>query len=207
MSIPKELIAEICAEENISYDEFSYGYLIRLTKGDKIKHIAVPYWDVNSAAAARIACDKAACYTLLTQKNIPAIEHELLFNPLRRSNWIDNYGTWQRALDYFNANGQKVVAKPNQGFQGLDVYYCDTPATLEHAIQTIFASAPDAALSPYYEIETEYRCYYIYGRCAYIYGKSKGDSWKHNLSEGATVFEVENEMLQSTLAQLACDAA
>ena len=40
-----------------------------------------------------------------------------------------------------------------------------------------------------------------------MYVKTKGDDWKHNLSQGAKAFEVNNGGLRATLAELAVKAA
>ena len=207
MTIRNQLINEICQENNITVEYLSADYILRLVKDGQPRHIFGPYWDLNSAAADRLACDKAGCYTLLNHSGIPAIEHIIMYNPLRWTYLLDNSGMMQNALAYFEANNRMVVAKPNKGAQGRDVFYCDTPLALEQAMQTIYISEPDAALSPYYDIPLEYRVFYLNGRCCYIYGKTKGDDWKHNLSQGAKAFEVDDGNLRAELAELAIQAA
>jgi len=208
MKIRNDLINEICAENNISVEYLSQDYILRLTKEGMHRHIFGPYWEINTATADRLACDKAGCYILLNNCGVPAIEHELMYNSLRRSYLMDSNGTMPKIIEYFEANGRQVVAKPNQGAQGRDVYYCDTLFALEHAIQTIFATEPDVALCPYHEIYTEYRVFYLNGRIYYTYGKTKGDDdWRHNLSQGAQAFEVNDINLRAKLAELATRAA
>jgi hypothetical protein len=112
MSIFKEITTEICAESGIRYEEFSHGYIIRLTKGEKIRHIFGQHMDINAASADRIACDKVACYTLLKNFAIPAIEHELFFNPRLRINWIGETGTW-RAIHAFFEKHNRRFSPPN----------------------------------------------------------------------------------------------
>ena len=207
MSIRNELIDEICTENNITVEYLSQDYILRLTKNGEARHIFGPYWDINSAAADRLACDKCGCYTILHNCGVPAIEHTLIFNPLRRAYLLGQDGTMKKALAYFEANNRQVVAKPNDGAQGRDVYFCDSPMALEHAIQTIFTSEPDAALCPYHAIYTEFRVFYLKGRVHYMYGKTKGDNWKHNLSQGAKAYEISDGSLRTKLAELAIRAA
>ena len=202
-----ELINEICKQKGIAVEYLSETYLLRFTKGNTTRHIFGPYWDINSAAADRLACDKAGCYTVLNRCGVPAIEHVLMYNPLRRAYLMDDGGHMQKIIAYFNANGGKVVAKPNHGAQGRDVYFCDTLLALEHAIQTIFATEPDVALCPFHAISTEYRVYYLNGRAVFSYGKTTGDDWKHNLSQGAKAFELKDASLREELAALAVNAA
>ena len=207
MKIRNELINEICAEQNITVNYLSEDYILRLTKDGQPRHIFGPYWDLNSAAADRLACDKAGCYMMLNQGGVAAIEHELIYNPLRWAYLINNDGTMKKALAYFEANSRKIVVKPNQGAQGRDVCLCETPLALEQAIQTIFTTEPDVALCPYHEIYTEYRVFYLNGRAYYFYGKTKGDDWRHNLSQGAKAFEVNDKGIKERLAELAIKAA
>jgi len=207
MIIRNQLLEEICKEQGINIEYLSQQYILRLTKGATTRHIFGPYWDINSAAADRLACDKCGCYTIMRSCNVPAIEHKLFFNPLQRAYLLASEGTMQNALAYFESNNQQVVVKPNNGAQGKDVYYCDTPLSLEQAMQKIFTIEPDLALCPYYPIYTEYRVFYLYGRTYYYYGKTKGDDWKHNLSQGAKAFEINDNSLRDKLSELAIKAA
>jgi len=202
-----DFVKEICNEEKITVECLSHGYVIRLTKNNVSRHIFGSYWDLNSAASDRIACDKTACSVLLTRSKIPAITHELLYNPLRRAGWAGEAGAWARAANFFRKHNSKVVLKPNQGTKGQDIYLCESIPALEAAAQAIFASYPDAALSPYQEIESEYRIFYLNGNCHFAYGKAKGYSWQHNLSQGAVAFEISDEKKLARLKTLALKAA
>jgi biotin carboxylase len=204
-----DFVKEICTEENILFEPLSHGYVMCLTKDGVTRHIFGSYWDINSAASDRIACDKTACFILLQKSGIPAIAHELLYNPLRRPGWAGKNGAWERAAAFFKKHNQKVVLKPNQGTKGEDIFLCKTMPELEAAAQAIFQNYPDAALSPYREIENEYRIFFLNGNCRFIYGKASGFSWQHNLSQGAVAFEIPDDEKEkiNTLKILATRAA
>ncbi|MDR0272175.1 MAG: ATP-grasp domain-containing protein [Clostridiales bacterium] len=207
MNYQIDFINEICAEENIRVEKLSHGYVLRLNKNEVARHIFGSYWDMNSAASDRIACDKTACSNLLIRNKIPAIIHELLYNPLRRPGWAGKNGAWARAAVFFKKYNQKVVLKPNQGTKGQDIFLCTSMPELEAAAQAIFANYPDAALSPYREIQNEYRVFFLNGNCCFAYGKAKGDSWQHNLSQGAVAFELSDNTKIENLNALAIRAA
>jgi glutathione synthase/RimK-type ligase-like ATP-grasp enzyme len=88
------------------------------------------------------------------------------------------------------------------------VCYCDSLKSLEHALLDIFKTEPDACLCPFYEIPYEYRVFYLLGECYSIYGKERAyGEWKHNLTNGAKVFDVEDAGLIQNLTKLAAAAA
>jgi len=202
-----ELITEICREKDIQLECLSFGYVMRLTAREKTRHIFGPFWDLNSTASDRIACDKVACYIVLENSGIPAIIHELLYNPLKRTGWTGDKGAWAMALDFFKMHNRCVVLKPNQGTKGQNVYLCETIPALESAAHAIFQDHPDAALSPYCEIENEYRVFFLNGEALFAYGKAKGDTWQHNLSQGAIAFELHDEKIIEKVNALAILAA
>ena len=207
MNNQSDFLKEICEEKGIQLECLSFGYVMRLAKNENSQHIFGPYWDINSAAADRIACDKTACSLLLSRSGIPAIPHEILCNPLRKAGFAGKDGVWLRAVNFLREH-KRVVLKPNQGTKGQDIFLCETPVQLETAVSAIFQNYPDAAISPYHEIETEYRVFFVNGNCRLVYGKKKGITWQHNLSQGATAFELsENNEKIPSLKNLATRAA
>ena len=200
---PRDFIQEICTEANIEYTTLSKDYIARLTKNNITRHVLWSNWDTNNAAADRIACDKTACYEVLNLCNVPAIPHVQLLHPLKRQGWTGENGTWTQALNYFRANNQKIVLKPNNGTNGRHVYLCDSIETLEAAAHAIFEEYPDAAISPFYDIKTEYRVFYVKGNCPLAYGKKPDENnWRHNLSQGARAFELNDNASQEKLYKL-----
>ena len=185
----RDFINEICDEENIEIKSYSGDYVLKLTKNGTTRNIFGAFWDINSAAADRIACDKTACFELLHSSGVPAIEHILFNNPLARQMWAKPEGSWAYALMIFEAFGRQVVLKPNQGTRGNDVFFCDTIPKMEAAAHTIFSNHSAAAISPFVKIHTEYRVFYVCGKCPLVYGKEAGATWQHNLSMGAKAVE------------------
>jgi len=206
----KQIIAEICKELGIKQESLSHDYIFRLSHNGETRHILGALWDINTAAADRIATDKCACYTILAGQNIPAIPHLLLNNPLLRRAWQESTsdtGVWAEALTHYENFGKKIVLKPNQGSKGLDVYFCQSVPAMEAALHIIFAANPAAAICPLCEVAAEYRVFFLDGICHFTYGKQAGESGKHNLSQGATAFEVTDPQLIAQLYTLAARAA
>lgn len=205
----RDFLNEICRERGIALTGYSGEYVLRLAKDGRTRGVFGAYWDINSAAADRIACDKTACYELLKAGGVPAIEHVLFNNPLVRLDWAKPEGSWATALRVFGAFGGRAVLKPNQGTRGADVFYCDTIPKMEAAAHAIFAGHSAAAISPFAQIRTEYRVFHVCGKCPFVYGKVAGESWQHNLAKGAKAVElsVSGEEEKQLLRQLKSVAA
>ena len=166
------LMKEVCAEQGIKIDELSYGWILQLTKDNKVRHITGTRFDLNPEASGNIACDKYATFEVLNSLNIPVVEHMMIFNPVCRSSYISNDGIWLKVTSEFLKNGSLVV-KPNHGCEGKGVYLCYTLKEVEIAIQRLFKTETSVSICPYYDIATEYRTFYLDGKVYLIYGKTK----------------------------------
>lgn len=169
----QKIIIELCEEMNIRLEKLSYNdWVLQLSKDDKIRHIIGYRFDLNSEAAGNIACDKAATYQVLNSKKIPAVEHEILFNPVTRSKYLSNVGNCGIIEKYFSMH-KSVVIKPNDGSEGNGVFLCNTMKDAEFAINKLFRTKDTVCICPYYDIVTEYRTFYLNGHVLLIYGKEK----------------------------------
>ena len=74
----KEIIKEICTEDNIKYKFLSKDWVIMLEKDGKTRFISGYKFDLNSHGIGLIADDKYALYEVLKSKNIPVIAHKLV---------------------------------------------------------------------------------------------------------------------------------
>ena len=55
LNILKELVIEICNENNIKYTFLSREWIIRLEKNNKLAYIVGPRFSINSVTSATIA--------------------------------------------------------------------------------------------------------------------------------------------------------
>jgi glutathione synthase/RimK-type ligase-like ATP-grasp enzyme len=164
-----KIIKEICAESGIFYESYSYDWILRLTKNGKTVHVYGFQFENNSATAQLICTDKCAVSELLLSKDIPVVEHHFFITP-NDMQYIGAKGNWQRMLDLLNQYG-KLVCKPNDGTGGKDVYLVTSAADLEVASNKIFSLDRSIALSPYYEIEQEYRVILLNQEVKLVYSK------------------------------------
>ena len=79
---------------------------------------------------------------------------------------------WDICYDEFKAK-KKVVVKPNLGLEGKGVFRCKTLDELEIAVKFLLEKNTSISICPYYDIEKEYRAFYLNGKILLIYEKEK----------------------------------
>ncbi len=188
-----KIIREICTEQGILCESFSYDWILRLSKGQKVVHVYGYQFENNSAAAQLICTDKCATSELLLSKGIPAVRHHFFIHPDDLF-YIGSSGNWQRMLDLLKKY-EKIVVKPNEGTGGMDVYRAATPSQLETAAARIFSRYKSLAISPFLNIEQEYRVILLGQETKLIYSKQvpylTGDGQ-------STIRQLKLKMLQDT---------
>lgn len=189
-----QIIREICEEKEIGFEKLSYDWIIQLKKDNLVRHITGNRFDINSESCGRIAGDKYATYEVLKSNNVPIIEHQMVFNPITRGEYLNGQGIWEKVIKFFYDNNCKIVVKPNQGCEGVGIYLCNTIAEVEYAITKLLKNNGSLSICPYYEIDTEYRTIYLDGNCELIYGKTK----PYVVGNGVDSIEILiNEQLQN----------
>lgn len=170
--ILNKILKELCEEMQIEMKKLSYGWIVELKKGHTKKYIVGTNFPLNSSTSAMIASDKYATYEVLNALNIPAVEHKMIFNPKTRSRYSDEKEIEDLLKKEFEKNSSWVV-KPNYGSNGLGIERCEDLERCKNVIGKLFETNDSISLCPYYDIEKEYRCFYLEGRVLLIYGKTK----------------------------------
>lgn len=167
------ILDEICEEKNIKQEMLSYGWIRKLSKGEKSHFLMRYQFDLNSSISHNIADDKYATYEVLKDKNIPTIPHKMIFNPITRSGYY-NKDFFSEIDSILEENDYKVVVKANDSCKGKDVFYCNTRTEVEEKIENLFKEKNDTlSICPYLDIDFEYRAIYLSGEIIYIYKKKK----------------------------------
>lgn len=165
-----KIIEEICTEEGIDCERFSYDWIFRLTKNGKTAHIFGYQFENNSATAQLICTDKCASSEILRSKGIPAVEHFFFISP-DDLHYIGLEGNWPRMLDLLKEYS-RLVCKPNEGTGGIDVFQVSSPSELELAVNAVFAHSRSLALSPFYPIDQEYRVILLNDQIKLVFSKT-----------------------------------
>lgn len=167
--IKYRLIEEICKEKKIEKINLSYDWIMILKKENQERKVIDYNFNLNSAVSKELADDKYSTYVLLKFYDIPVIEHKVLFNDKMMPKCAEENNDYA-----ILKKDEKVVIKANHSSQGKDVYVCENEAEKEEIVKHLFEEGKDSVIvSPYLEIEYEYRAFFLDGEVIYIYKKEK----------------------------------
>ncbi len=165
------IITEICEEENIELESYSYDWIFRLHKDGVYNYIMGYQFGLNSASVNSICCDKSAASEIMTFLGIPNVEHYFFMSPLNQK-YVSKHGNWENIMKLLEKYG-KLVCKSNEGTGGNLVFRVSNQYELESAVFNIFKRTRSMAISPYYDIENEYRIIVLNGEIKLAYIKQR----------------------------------
>ena len=168
----KNIIKEICSELNIKYTFLSKDWIIMLEKNNKTKFISGYKFDLNSHAEGNCIDDKYAMYEVLKYKNIPVIEHRILYDEKNREPYARDSKDRKIVFDYFDKY-KTIVLKSNTGTCGRDVYKIENKEEINEVLDKLFQKNFSISICPFYEIDNEYRAIVLNGEVKIIYSKER----------------------------------
>jgi len=165
-----KIVKEICLEGEIAYESFSYDWIFRLSRNDKVVHIFGYQFEKNSATAHLVCSDKCSTSDLLRLSKVSAIEHTFFMSPVDIK-YVGVAGNWIKLYELLNRHG-KLVCKANEGTGGNGVYLVSNQFELENAAHKIFSRSRAMAVCPFYEIESEFRVVILDQEVKLVYRKN-----------------------------------
>lgn len=195
-----KIIKEICNELNIKLNSFGVDWIFQLTKNNKYSYI-VGYDFPDISSSKKICDDKSALSEILDKHKIPNIKHVYFMNP-KDIFYINEINWKNRLLKLFKNFNNNVVVKPNSGTSGDDVYSVKDTKNLINYVNKIFKKNKHVAISPFLNIEHEYRVIMYKNKSELIFDKKRVSSWKHNLASGSIPIIVKDNSLISKLTKL-----
>ena len=201
------MIDEICHEEQIETTWFSDDWFVMLEQNGKRRYVYGHTFDLNSTAAAAIAQDKCATYSILSSQDIPAVEHQIYYEQNNTAPYASVFKGPEYLQQYFEAHHRHIVVKPNQGSGGGNVYQLTSLDQAEKLLDRIFHQGYAAALCPFYDILHEYRVILLDGELQLAYQKTRGADWRFNLAAGATAEPIPDPEFEQQIVRLAQRAA
>ncbi len=150
------IIREISRELSLQVQTYSEEWIIKLWNKKQTGFIYLYSFGINSDSAAKICTDKTATHLLLKENNVPSVKYELVYPQILNYKG-DTGGNWKKILDFFYKHHKSIVLKPNKGSSGKEVFHVTTETELEQVASKFLLQDTAIALSPYYEIQNEYR--------------------------------------------------
>ncbi len=167
-----QLVREIADDMGLDFKSFSHDWILQLAQGETKRHIFGYNFEINSATAHMLASDKAATSSLLKSAGLPHVEHKFFLHA-RLHKHISGQGNWDPILDYAKQHGYPLVIKPNEGTGGNDVTKVENQLELEQCVTKLFGKTREISISPYVEIEQEYRAILLDDEVMVIYAKMR----------------------------------
>lgn len=165
------ILKEICKENGIELESFSYEWIFKLCKGNKTGYIFGYQFDLNSGVSQSICADKSATSDVLISAKIPCVTHTFFMSPVNQK-YVSQIGNWKHIIRLLETH-QKLVCKSNEGSGGNNVFLVNNHYELENAVHRIFKVSRSMAISPYYEIINEYRVIVLNNEIKLVYSKNR----------------------------------
>lgn len=166
-----ELISELCNELDIKQKILHDGKIRILSLNDEERILWSKKFELNSVIAARIADNKTSTYEVLKQYNIPCVEYKkYTCHYQNNSCYLDS----DSIKDIYNdlQNYHELVLKPENGYEGTDVYRCNCIEEVLSIIARFRKPYNYICSSPYYQVRAEYRTICLNGMAMLSYQKN-----------------------------------
>ena len=168
-----KIIEEICEENNIEFKLLSKDWIIMLEKNKKVKFISGYKFDLNMHGIGNVFDDKYATYEVLKSKNIPIINHKIIFKTTNKNAYATNANSYDIVLEYFKENNSNIVLKANDSTCGNDVYHITNANELTKWLNNLFKKSFSISICPFLKIRQEYRLVILNNECVLAYAKVK----------------------------------
>lgn len=167
----KNILREICEEENIKFTYLSKDWIIVLEKDGICRTIAGYKFDLNSHGLGEVCDDKYALCKVLEHFGIPVVEHNIVYAPSNKESYAKDCNTVKYLQELFLKYHKSVVLKINNGTCGNGVVYITDIKKLEEYYLKLCNKSFSLSLCPFIDIENEYRLIILNKKIELIYKK------------------------------------
>lgn len=179
-----KIIYNLCKKHQINIQKIGDESIFKLTKGNSIHFIWSRRFDINSTLSCRIADNKYATYLVLNAlgvSTVPCIKIPRIDTEDYAKLEISISEICNHALNNFKS----IVIKPNNSYEGTDVYKCNNLKDVETVLFKIEKKYKYLILSPYIDAIAEYRLFFLDNQILHAYKKVR----KHIICDGISTVE------------------
>ena len=166
-----KIVKDICLENNIDFQSFSYDWILQLSANSRKMFIYGYKFPNNNASIEQICNDKSALSDILAANNIPHVRHYYFMSP-NNEQYTGENGDWDKMKGLLHKY-KKLVCKSNTGSGGRNVFKVNSQKTLEIAVYNIFSKTKSMCIAPYKIIKAEYRIIIVNSNIEVIYEKRR----------------------------------
>lgn len=195
----RQILRQLSAEKGWKLRWVSDDYVGIIEFGQKRRLLVLSDLGLNSSTARAVSRDKCATYAVLSESQIPVVEHKLLYHP-------SEHDFLSEITEYFNQHDQHIVLKDNLGSDGEGVFEIERLEDVPPALKKAVVGSDMAALCPFYEIKYEYRLIMLDHSLRLAYRKERGEDWRFNLYQGAKSSTIDAALLETVLLPIAVAA-
>src|SRR3569833_528446 len=165
-----DVVTRYCVARCIDLDVRAEGWLLVMGRLPR-RHLILGYdFGLNSAVAHRVASDKAATSEVLSLSGVACVPHACFTAPILSG---ASEPPWAAMLEMLRICPDGLVVKPNEGTSGRSVTHVANRPALEDAVNAIFATNANVALSPFLMIADELRVVLLDGAPLIVYRKQR----------------------------------
>lgn len=195
----RQILRQLSAEKGWKLRWVSDDYVGIIEFGQKRRLLVLSDLGLNSSTARAVSRDKCATYVVLSESQIPVVEHKLLYHP-------SEHDFLPEIAEYFNQHDQHIVLKDNLGSDGEGVFEIKRLEDVPPALKKAVVESDMVALCPFYEIKYEYRLIMLDHTLRLAYRKERGEDWRFNLYQGAKSSAIDEAFLKTVLLPIAVAA-
>lgn len=172
-TIYQEIIKEICNELNIKCVFLSKGWITMLEKDGITKFLNGYKFDLNAHGLGMVLDDKYATYEVLKEKEIPVIEHSIVYDFNNQNDYAARCNNKEYLESLFDKYDKDIVLKINNGTGGMNVFHITEINDLTNQFNKLAYKYDSLSISPYKKIINEYRVIVLNNEIKLMYKKVK----------------------------------
>ena len=166
-----EIISDICQKNNIHIQSFNDTSILRLSYNSQYHYIWTRRFDLNSSLSSRIADNKYETYIVLNSLDIPVVNCHRMSRVETEEYESSPYSNIDICLSLLKQY-KSIVIKPNNSYEGTDVYKCSSIKEIEKVLTEIGEKYKFLVASPYINAANEYRIFYLNNEILLVYEKN-----------------------------------